>query len=664
MDNTPNTIPNGDTYMDEIIKKILHLLKAENNKDKQYSIQRDLEHHHNLQIQIVPPNDDYIIYTPSRLFEEAGEKKQIKKEYHQLIKQLQPDQTTYIIELGKAPDLYEVNLEEHIIYKGRKTTSNGETKKDSQNKPIMQPNTIKPILGATPDKNLKNYTNRQIADLPEEYESTWTFHNGKIKHYPINGTFEDITSKLGQTTAVWDKTKANDTIRIIYDYYIQEGLAQRIDTPSRPGFYWDDKEKQIITVKYNIQKPTPEQLRKAYNTLHQLAKTLNKNDDGERLATIIRWALIAPFQYVIKQLGGETKYLHLYGSPGTGKTTIYAAIPLYMWNIHDEKHVEPGSTESAAQTRHLLGRTSFPIIYDDTKNILNNPRKVAMFKAATTNTKAQGKYGSNGTFQEFPAITPLIFTSNDKIRDEEQGAMTRRFIQIEYTPQDQPTPEERLHYHQKYNKEKLETLQYIGQAFTQHILENPQILLGDQTTTNVNSWLTHQLQQYGHIEDTEWITLIYHPESRQQYNQLLTQQLIEWLQQKINKEMRNIRVENTDYGLEELSDKETSTAVWVTIKTPNQLTWLNPARRMGEEREIIISPTVDPLLQEDLNISFNQAIERLGWRISRQYDNRRDENDHAINDRRVSACRVKFQEFISVVYGITETPLEEEENIF
>lgn len=654
MDNTNNPTTNGGTYMDKIIKEILQLLKAEENKDKQFSIQEDLKNHYNIQIQLVPPTEDYIRYPPTKLFQEAGDKKTIKKKYQQLIKQLQNQKPVHIITMGKSPDLYEVNLEEHIIYKGKKATNKGETKTDNENNPIMQPNSIKAVIGATPDRNIKNYTNRQIANLPEEYEGTWTFHNKHMNHIPINGTFDDIKSKLNQTTAIWDHNNSTDTLRIIYDYYIQQGIAQRIDTPSRPGFYWDDQKQEIITVKYTPRQPTEDQLKQAYTLLHQLSKTLNKNDHGERLATIIRWALIAPFQYAIKQQGGETKYLHLYGSPGTGKTTIYATIPLYIWNIADEQHIEPGSTESAAQTRHLLGRTSFPIIYDDTKNILNNPRKVSMFKAATSNTKAQGKYGNNGTFQEFPAITPLIFTSNDQIIDEEQGAMTRRFIQIEYTPEDQPTQLEREQYHKQYPKQKLQTLQYIGQAFSTYILAHPKTLIGDQTTNNVNQWLTQQIKKYGNPDDIQWINQTYNPGSREQYNQLLTQQLKEWFQQQINKEMKRIHLANDDLHMEEIIDKDTRTAVWVTIKSPTQLTWLNPTRDL---KAILISPTINNKLQQALNISYNQAMKRLGWQIKSQRDNQRDNHGNIIDkDKVIRAARVEFDDFLYKIYNIVPEP--------
>jgi len=171
--------------------------------------------------------------------------------------------------------------------------------------------------------------------------------------------------------------------------------------------------------------------------LRLLEKIANYYDRG-KFSLIIKWGLWSPFSYVFKDLGLWGKWLYLYGRARAGKSTLgEIVLSLYGEDTFLEK------TGVSIDTEYRLGEVlrlqTFPIVINEAEGFFGKRRSdlIDMINNAVQKKISRGKY-YKGSYTEYPALAPLLMTSNYYLPSN--PALRRRFIKIGFTQKDAVDP--------------------------------------------------------------------------------------------------------------------------------------------------------------------------------------------------------------------------------
>ena len=107
-------------------------------------------------------------------------------------------------------------------------------------------------------------------------------------------------------------------------------IKREIETP---GFYLIDN--KIEAYKVDHKRPTDEEIKKCADLLLSLQSEYKRK---EIFPTFLKWGIMSPFSYILKQIDGEQwmPWLFPYGWTNTGKTTN-GKIVLAIWKKHKDK---------------------------------------------------------------------------------------------------------------------------------------------------------------------------------------------------------------------------------------------------------------------------------------------------------------------------------------
>jgi len=237
---------------------------------------------------------------------------------------------------------------------------------------------------------------------------------------------EEIADRLRAEGLVYHNRLINDVLNAIVNAFIKRGRAEIKAEIESPGFYIVDG--KLVAVNYEISDPDREKLKRALLLLNELAEMWFKHAI-DKFATVVKWGAVAPFSYVIKQRGRFLKWLYLYGDSATGKTTL-ARIVLKIWGLDSKNEKTGASIDTPARFGYVVSSSTFPVLVNEPGGALAKEDIVEMLKNSVDGTIVRGKY-VRGTYVEYPALAPLVFTSNKQIpRDD---ALVRRLYIITFS---------------------------------------------------------------------------------------------------------------------------------------------------------------------------------------------------------------------------------------
>jgi len=307
---------------------------------------------------------------------------------------------------------------------------------------------------------------------------------------------EDVVSRLKILGLVKHRRLVEDVITAILEGYIRKGRAEVKLEIDSPGFY--EVGGRLLAVRVDVSEPTLEELREALELLNELAGVWYKHAE-DRFATVVKWAVIAPFIYVLKQRGRWVKWLYLYGKSRTGKTTL-GSIALSIWGLDSRFEKTGSNVDTPARLGHVLSLSTFPVLVNEPGGALAREDIVEMVKNAVESKVARGKY-LHGSYTEIPALAPIIFTSNRYLpRDD---ALLRRLIVLRFTFAE-AIPEDKAEVFERNVKPKLTALRHIGRWVAHRVTSNPEIL------DKYNSWeelaeaLLAEFYREDELELPEW----------------------------------------------------------------------------------------------------------------------------------------------------------------
>ncbi len=444
-----------------------------------------------------------------------------------------------------------------------------------------------------------------------------------------------IISRLQAEGVVKHSRLLRDALSSIITAFIRKGKAEIRRELEKPGFYYIDG--QIKAVKWQPEDFSKDDLAKSLILLHEL-RTKWYRKAGERFTTMIKWGLIAPFAYAIKQIRGTVVVnfpdLVAYGSRDTGKTTIGAQIILSIWNPPEEARIVRGGGDADTKAKHgrLRSLTTFPVVVNEVEGIFNNNDLLEDYKNAVENRFVRGKH-AHGVYIEIPSLAPFFMTMNGQLPLDE--AVRKRFFGIHFSLSDRISKEEM----EKFKEEilpRLEELRFLGYFVFKKISENPELLR--ENWQILSTRLLREAFKFAGLEVPDWINEFYEGETEEELNEALNEEIRSRLLENINNLYSKYisRIEIIAENSNDLHASSLETRLRALLQE-GFIPWA-----FSKDDDLIITTAVMKILKDCGVDSLKSLAERFGWKYG---------NIKISKNRVVKAIRVPLSEFVRFLSG-------------
>ncbi len=360
------------------------------------------------------------------------------------------------------------------------------------------------ILEAIPIEIIK-YDNK-ILQEPISFRIKWKNRNETFltppqdEGYNLNELKEELVNR-GTVISANDVLAALSSL--INEFQNRKILKIKTDI-QKPGFYYDKENDKITVIKYEI-KDYRDGLYDAIQVLESLKEYYGDNDD--KLATYLKWGLICPFFYAMKQRGNESVcYLCLSGIADAGKTSA-GQIILYLWDkpIEGSTEINGAKAGSVARFGSIVNNGTFPILVNESAAMFTTLDMIELIKSSVYGLIARARFGGKH-LKSFAALTPFIFTANGYL--PEDGGTIRRIHEIVYSLSERKTDKEKMEYQKKFNikhteKCELNKLKSISYFVANEIIQDPNLL--DMDYNDLAVTLLHRLYSDIGYNFPEWL---------------------------------------------------------------------------------------------------------------------------------------------------------------
>lgn len=234
---------------------------------------------------------------------------------------------------------------------------------------------------------------------------------------------------------ILNQNKAADTFNALLNNLIRDGRVCVREEMTRPGFYMA-RDGEPIKSKVDMHPPGEGEAGRCAELLEDIAFHFN---DQSIFFTVVRWFLVAPFNYMRKQLGHEGyPYLYLYNQSRAGKTTMAKVAQwLYVDTPGRSHHIGGASFSTPARASDYFNAGTLPVTVNEPGEVFKYGGDVVeMLKSAADGLICRRAY-SRGPMAP-PVVTHSFmtpcFTSNHYLPDDE--ALIRRIYILFYSKRD------------------------------------------------------------------------------------------------------------------------------------------------------------------------------------------------------------------------------------
>ncbi|RLG96851.1 DNA primase, partial [Candidatus Bathyarchaeota archaeon] len=414
--------------------------------------------------------------------------------------------------------------------------------------------------------------------------------NGLVNKKIGPADLESIASQLRMLGVVKHRRLLEDALSSIITAFIRSGKAEIRRELEKPGFYYIDGE--LKAVKWQPEDFTKEDLRKALLFLIELREKWYAYL-GERFTTVVKWGIIAPFSYAIKQIRGtygvHFPWILLHGSSFSGKSSLGKLIRA-IWNLSpDEKSAY--HIDTIPRFAKIVSQHTFPVLINEVADILRKDEIKEIIKTSVETAFARGKY-HQGTYIEQPALCPMIFTTNKTYPADD--ALLRRMLSILFTISDRRKKQEVGRFEREVLP-RLYDLKYIGFFVFKKLAENPQSLRREWR--ELSTALLEEAFESAELEVPAWVSESCEGESLEDVDEIVNEDIRATLLSEVNMQYaRHFREEaELDERIREVLDKDL-------------LPW---AHQKGDR--ILITTAVLRVLKDCGVDSLRSLAERFGW---------------------------------------------------
>jgi len=304
----------------------------------------------------------------------------------------------------------------------------------------------------------------RVYDLEGVEEQRWevVIEDRAGDRFQVEGTFEEVLERLKPYAT---HPHFQHVFSAVLQKMKEKGLVERRSVYRRPGFYLTDDGLECVG-EWLEGEPSREELRAALELLDELA---TRWFDPGKFARVIRWAVVAPLSFAVKQAGkGWLPWLFLQGQAKCGKTTL-GEIVLNLWGVPDNLHY----VDTKAQLCAVLEGGTLPILINEPRGLFEYDSNVEVVKRAIESPVSREVYRGRTLKREL-ALAPVVFTSNRDL--PEDTGLRRRFVVVRFSMSDRVTPD----LERRFNREvrpRLEELSALGRWLARRFVEEGEELL-------------------------------------------------------------------------------------------------------------------------------------------------------------------------------------------
>lgn len=181
------------------------------------------------------------------------------------------------------------------------------------------------------------------------------------------GTITSIVDELQNRNMLIKKAAAMDALTAIISAYERDDKAIINDNITTPGYYFMDGKLVTYQITQHINKyPEQNEILQCINLLDELSQKYKNKDI---FPTVIKWAVVAPFSFILKGNDNWMSWLQPYGITKSGKSTI-GIISLAVWRKHksaDKKDHQLGfnNIDSAARFGNAISKSTYPVLVNE-----------------------------------------------------------------------------------------------------------------------------------------------------------------------------------------------------------------------------------------------------------------------------------------------------------
>ena len=446
------------------------------------------------------------------------------------------------------------------------------------------------IIGAIP-LDFIMITN-PLGLFDQKYSIKFLTHSGKIVTIGPK-SIDEIIMNLKEKSLLFLLNKSTEALSIIINAFERNGqmlVKEDIDTS---GFYFINKKIKSYNNSPHL-KPTLEEIKKCCELLEILQSKFKKKDV---FPTLLKWSIIAPFDYVLKQVHKKwIPWLYTYGWSNTGKTTL-GEICCCIWNRYlDKDTIVPfTAVDTKARFGEALSKSTYPIVINEVTQLNddNHNNMVEMFKTAITDTIARKKFVNKTIYTDIPSFSPCILTGNS-IPPSDTG-FRRRIIPIVFTEKDQYSKDEIKDFENLFEQRIKKELRVLGDFTVNYIMENQEILIdGNKDWKEIAEHILEQMFMLAGKNSPEWIKYFVEEhqlkESKEDVELLFRSYIVNKINDIYNRYSRNIEkisITNSDSNAE-VPNLPFSSRLNFCLEH-NLIPFLNPVTIKDEKSMIIIT---------------------------------------------------------------------------
>ncbi|MFH1472455.1 MAG: hypothetical protein ABIF85_06145 [Nanoarchaeota archaeon] len=286
-------------------------------------------------------------------------------------------------------------------------------------------------------------------------------------------TFLDSPDKLIEKMKInlFAKSKLEEVLIFLPDElrkkeYIEKGISKYVERPAACGFFIE-KDKLIfyppILMDYstlfsefemNLRETiTQDELKEA---LIVLDTYITKAKNPQKMKIILFYIIVSPLSFARIMSGRQRFYELSYGKKNAAKTQTLEYQSRFIWGLK-MKMKTAETYKSSYQMARALSTTTFGILIDECETLFEEDWIIDLLKAAGTSDVQRTRKDSQHNYYATP-----IFTANKNVIEKEDDATRRRFIAIQFSEKDVPTPEEIKIFQEKILPDLLKCSGVIG----------------------------------------------------------------------------------------------------------------------------------------------------------------------------------------------------------
>ena len=408
------------------------------------------------------------------------------------------------------------------------------------------------VIGAIPTEVILNKNPLGLFD----HKYTIEFETQSNDSFTIGPkTLDEIVTCLKDKSLIYMSTKATEVLAVMINAFKTDGQLIVKNDVDTPGFYFIEGQIKQYQPSNNTNnnnshpKPTHDQIKKCCELLDILQPKF-KNKDV--FPTLLKWSVVAPFNYVLKQVHKKwMRWLYPYGWSNTGKSTL-GDMCCCIWNRYEDKDsiLSFTAADTKARLGEALSKSTYPIVINEVAQLNEDNRyreMIEMIKTAITDTIARKKFVNKTIYTDIPSFSPCILTSNSSPPSD--TGFRRRIIPIVFTENDQYSEDEMKDFKELFDQRVKHELRYLGDFTVNYIMEHQELLLdGQKDWKEIAEIILTEMYKSVERETPEWIKYFVKEnqmaESKEDIDLLFRSFLIDKVNETYNKFQRSIEKDN------------------------------------------------------------------------------------------------------------------------